>query len=460
MLRMGCFVRWGCILVLVSACTKKNPEYCASDGECADSLRPFCDVNGEFEESGFEDNTCTVRPADCAVDRCGCTPGSATCEGTQVSVCDAGGRSVITSPCALGCAITEPRCATFAPSNDLANALDDARAEMDVVLPVGITIDTSTGVVTTAGGATLGIRSVLVAQAGGLKPIRAFLGKSFVIDESRIVGANSFAAVSPGPIIVKGRVDASATGRINGPGGQEGSSSCVGGATAHEQCNSNNCAPGAGGGGNGTAGGAGGGVSPQVQRLGGQVQTTFAPLAGGCRGGDHLNTGGTLLNQGGAGGGAVQLVSLDSVRLVELGLIDVGAGGGDVTAGGGSGGTVVLEAPIVQMTGPSAGVTANGGAGGGCFAIGPDATPTLSPALGPSSCSHYAGTGGTGSAVATPGAYCTPVPPFGCDFTEAPRGGGGGAAGRIRIATADGQLEPSGRPLISGVVTTGTLTPQ
>ena len=453
---MGKLVWWGCVLVLVSACTKKNPAYCAGDAECLDSLRPFCDVAGEFEESGFEDNTCIERPADCAVERCGCTPNAATCEGTQISVCDANGRSVTTSPCALGCASSEPRCATFEPSNDLGNALEDAGLEMDVVLPAGVTFDTSAGVVTTSGGATLSVRSVLVAQGGGMKPIRAFLGRSFVFEETRIVGANPFAAVAPGPILVKGRVDASASGRTNGPGAQEGGASCVGGATAHEQCGSNNCAPGAGGGGNGTSGGAGSAAGLQVVRLGGQAQTSFAPLAGGCRGGDHLNTGGSLLNQGGAGGGAVQLVSLDSVRLVELGLIDVGAGGGDATAGGGSGGTVVLEAPIVRMTAPTAGVTANGGAGGACSAIGPDATPTLTPALGPT-CYYSAGNGGTGAAAATSALFC----PIGaCYIGEGPRGGGGGAVGRIRISTADGQFESAGPPLVSAIVTTGTLSPQ
>jgi hypothetical protein len=367
------------VLYAAAGCTKKNPEYCESDQQCLLTAAPFCDVDGAFTESGFEAHTCSERPEGCPIERCGCTVGETTCAGDQLSVCNEDGRTLATSRCSLGCAAEGTRCLTFEPSNDLGGPLEEASQEPDVLLPSGVRIDTSTGVITTAGGATLTVRSKLVSQ--GTSMIRVFLGKSFVIDDAVITGTHAFAAVSPGRILVKGRVDASATGRTGGPGAQDGPAACIGQFTVYEQCGSGNCAAGASGGGNATPGGKGGGLSPQPQRPGGAIQTSFAPLEGGCRGGNHRNSGGTVLNDGGAGGGAIQLVSLDSVALTEFGLIDVGAGGGDVTAGGGSGGTILIEAPVVRVTGPTAGFTANGGAGGGCNGVGQDGTPTTMPAL-------------------------------------------------------------------------------
>lgn len=423
-----------------------------------ESARPFCDVAGEFEESGNTPHLCSARPEGCSVERCGCTPGTVTCSGDQETVCADDGRSVMTRTCGLGCAADGTRCLTFEPSNDLGDALDEAAGEPDVVVPAGATIDTTTGVIASPGGATVTVRSMIVAQ--GAQMVRVFLARSFVLNDVSIRGDHAFAAVAPGTIIVKGRIDASADGRTGGPGAQEGAAACVGAFAVLTECGSGNCAPGAGGGGNATAGGRGGGLEPRPHTPGGSAQSSFAPLLGGCRGGDHRNTGGSVLNQGGAGGGAVQLVSLDSVTLEEFGFIDVGGGGGDTIAGGGSGGNILIEAPIVRLTGSTVGLTANGGAGGGCQAPGPDATPTLTPALGPSSCSYSAGHGGTVTQSSLDAYYCEYTGGTSCFAVTEPGGGGGGAVGRARIVTRTGELEQDGAPILSVSLSRTALTAQ
>lgn len=273
--------------IVAAGCTKPNPEFCGSDTDCKESARPFCDVAGEYAESEFTNNSCSARPERCPVERCGCTPGETSCDGEQLSVCNPEGTAFTASACALGCATDGTRCLSFEPSNDLGGPLADAAGEPEVVLPAGTTIDTTTGVVTTSGGATLVIPSRLVSQ--GTSTIRVFMGRSFVIDDTVISGVHAFAAVAPGPIVVKGRVDASASYRVGGPGAVD-VGTCVGQFTVHTQCGANDCALGAGGGGNATKGGDGGRVGPP-RRLGGDPQVAFAPLFGGCAGGNHRNTG-------------------------------------------------------------------------------------------------------------------------------------------------------------------------
>ena len=189
---------------------------------------------------------------------------------------------------------------------------------------------------------------------------------------------------------------------------------------------------------------------------GGSVQSTFSPLAGGCRGGAILDMmGATTIARGGGGGGAIQLVSGGQIVLSDQGLIDLGAGGGESSAGGGSGGTLVFEAPQVSMTGASAGVTANGGAGGGCDGgIGADALASTAKALGPACSYFYGGNGGTGAEL--PGNGCTVQ--VDCAMGDpAPRyGGGGGSVGRMRVATMPGGFSRV-TPVLSVHITTATL---
>lgn len=439
----------------LSACTKNNPAYCNNDAECTDSGRPFCDIEGQYPESDYTGHACSVTPAGCPIERCGCAPGeSLACSGDQVTICAADGHSTTSEICSLGCATSQPRCSTFTPSNDLEAALSDAALQPDVVLPPGSHIDTNLGLVQDSSGASIAVTTTLVSQNGGASMIRALEARSFVIDDVAVSGEYALAFVAPKSIVVRGRIDASAKYAVAGPGGQEAPAVCAGGDTRIDPpgCTGVNCyAKGAGGGGNATSGGAGGGENA-FGAPAGTLIPTFVPLVGGCRGGRLFNSDGTtLVTSGGAGGGAVQLVSSEAIRLTTVGLISVGGGGGYSTTGGGSGGTVVLEAPTVELNGAGTGIFANGGAGGGCSAAGADALLTMNPARGPQCSPRSAGDGGTAIYPVTSGEVCMGSCSLRYD------GGGGGAVGRVRIGTKDGTYQTMGGAQISAVVTTSML---
>jgi hypothetical protein len=439
-------------LITASACTEKNPAYCESDAECTNSARPFCDVGGEYPESDYTAHACSPMPSNCPVERCGCVAGTPlSCIGDQVTLCGSDGHSKVIDACPLGCSTTEPRCLRFAPSNDLEDALMDASAEPDVVFPPVTRIDTTLGLVQDGNGATVSVQSVLIAQNGGTSMIRAFKARSFVMDDVTVTGEHALAFVAPESISIRGRIDASAKKVVGGPGSQERPAVCVGADTKIENsgCTTNCYGWGAGGGGNGTAGGAGGG-NGAFGSPAGVLVPSFVPLVGGCRGGRLLD-GTTVLRTGGAGGGALQFVSLRSIRFTNVGVISVGGGGGPSTTGGGSGGTIVLEAPLVEFEGTGTGLFANGGGGGGCGSDGADANLSYGVAVGPNCTPYSAGDGGTAVYPVTSGEICTGT----CQLKLF--GGGGGAAGKARIATKDSTFKTVEDPLISAVVTASTL---
>lgn len=444
-------------LVALAACTEKNPRFCSQDSDCADPALPFCDVNGEFPESGGAHNLCTPTPADCPVDRCGCTPGEAlACDLDQLTVCAADGRSTTTATCALGCS-TEDRCLTFEPSNGLGPALEMAGDEPDVVLPAGASCDTETGEVRDRDGTTIVVKSIMIDQPGA-PGIRAFIGGSFEIGDVAVVGAPAVAFVSSGQIKLTGMFDVSARGRLGGPGALDSAVACVGASTQEKSSGGIGFVDGAGGGGASTPGARGGSWNTAApEGSPGQSQSGFVPLVGGCRGGSVKTiASGTLL--GGGGGGAVQIVSAQGIALTQLGVIDVGGGGGESDAGGGSGGLALLEAPVVEVLGATAGIAANGGAGGACVMNGAEATPNTTPARGPvcgSNNNVFGGDGATGAQTPRQGSDCT-----GTCFISGGRGGGGGAAGRAHFVTKTGELHMMGGPLLSVSVSEATLVPR
>jgi hypothetical protein len=443
------------LLALTTACTIRNPAFCASDGECTDPAAPICDLDGAFSGTS---NHCIPVPDDCPVERCGCTPGEAfACELDQLTVCGEDGRSIDTRPCGLGCATDETRCLAFEPSNGLGPALEMAENRPAVSLPDGASIDTELGTVVDGVGNTIDVASMLVTQANG-QPIRALLARSFVIGHVSVVGAHALAIVSPGTIIVNGLIDASAEGRRRGPGAVAQGAACVGGQSREEQ-GTFVFANGAGGGGNATEAGRGG-VFSGTRSDGGASVGSFAPLIGGCPGGEIVGLGGgSTTARGGGGGGGVQVVSLVEVGFLSSGMIDVGGGGGENGAGGGSGGVVIIEAPRVRLDGSATGIAANGGSGGGCGFAGTDATPSNSPALAPQSCANspHPGNGATGAIPPESGrSECS----SGSCFLIGYAGGGGGGAGRALVVTAGGNIDMIGAPLLSVALSQSRLTPR
>jgi len=361
----------------------------------------------------------------------------------------------VAEPCALGCSDGEPRCLTFEPVNGLGPALAASAQEPDVQLPPGTRIDTDTGVVQDVNGTAIPVKTMVVNQAGG-PPIQAFLARSFTANDLSVTGTNPLALVARGSIVLNGRVNARATGVVQGPGASP-SSSCAGADSRQYACSCTEpCSVGAGGGGNTHPGGRGGAATSEN---GGTAVTAVSPLVGGCAGGSQLTVdGGSVASQAGGGGGAIQIVSQTNVVVADQGLIDVGGGGGRSTAGGGSGGLVIIEAPEVSFLGPASGVVANGGAGGGCFQTGPDGTVNTSPAPGAVCTNYFAGSGGTGTLA--PGNGCI----IGVDSCEAvcpvSYGGGGGSVGRMWIRTRDGNIVSTGNPILSVNVSKGMLTPK
>lgn len=435
----------GLLLVLVG-CTTRNPLYCDQDSDCEDPSRPFCDLNGEYPESGNIGHTCSPTPANCPAERCGCVPGTATCSSDLQVTCNPDGMSATRTACALGCATGEPRCLTFQPTNIGTSVLADAGNEPDIVIPAGVRIDTTACTVTDAGGTLVAIRSVMVSQTAA--PICVLLARSFSIANASVTGVHPLGLVAAGPIELRGALDARSSSSFAGPGAQEGPAGCLGGSKP----DSGSVSDGGGGAGNATAGGKGG-SNTTANAPGGEAVTSFAPLAGGCRGGSIYSLMFVLYN-GGGGGGAVQLVSLQSIELRADGFINVSGGGGAPYAGGGSGGVVILEAPQVTLDGATTGIVANGGAGGGCNVAGQDGGTTTASALGGSGCNERGGNGGSGLAAAMDAVTC------GSTCFQARFGGGGGAVGRLRVATKVGGYEHSNSPVISALVSEATLTPQ
>ncbi len=458
------------VLVIVCvACTKPNPNFCEGDGDCLEAARPFCDIEGEYAESGFIHNVCSPRPANCAVERCGCTPGEGlTCQGDESSVCGQDGRSRELRPCVLGCA-SESRCLQFTPSNNLAEALESAYTASDVIIPPGSTIETSTGTVLTEQGSAVDVPSVLVPQTGA-REIRVFMAHSFELNDLTIRGPYPAAFVAAGAITIQGLVDAAARGPLDGPGAHPDTAGCTGRHTQEQYCGQLPlllaCSLGASGAGNVTAGGAGGTgvVANEPVRAplpGGVAASALTPLAGGCRGGDVLVEG-AAVQRGGGGGGAVQLVSATRITFASDGFLHVGGGGGAgeagrAFAGGGSGGNALLEAPIIEMVGASTGLAANGGAGAACAAPGADATRDLTVARAPR-CMASGGDGATKLSAPGPGIDTCPSG-TGCEVV-AHFGAGGGALGRVRFVTASGQVERTGAPVVSADETVVTLVAQ
>lgn len=233
--------------------------------------------------------------------------------------------------------------------------------------------------------------------------------------------------------------------------------------------------PGGGGGGGhagiGGNGGDGGGAGGGAYDFPTDSGTFFfhGGAGGGAGGGSVFAYGGA----GGSGGGAIRLVAATSIAIGEGtrygGINASGCGGGpgvqgdgiSEPGGGGAGGSIELEAPVVTL-GRSASLLAAGGGGGSIGGTG-DGGPNLVPILGTSpdlgatdamGCPWGGGAGGGWHGV--DGERGNLVTPTGC--------GAGGAAGWIRISTRPGGLTISNAGIIvappadGGAFLTGLLS--
>lgn len=380
----------------------------------------------------------------------GCTANQLLrCDGSSLVRCNSDGTAEITGACSLGCSVSPLHCTDIDPSNGLARYLDMAAGEPDLDLGTKATINTKDGTVTVDGKSVV-VRSALVAQPSA-PTILVFIVHSLTANDVTVTGdtsgnsgGNAFALVSEGDIKIGGVFNASATGNARGPGVYD-DAICKGGSSAL----SGSSLSGTGGGGFGSAGGAGGSASTAdgsaTGGSGGKPTgtPTLIPLRGGC---DSGHPDGTNPSTGGAGGGAIQLVSRSRVSV-----IGVVAANGSSLYGGGSGGGILIEAPTVEVTGS---VVTNGGAGsGGCLGPGGDGRLDATPAQGGTCTSGEAGAGGNGGAGATAATDGASVHLSNSDAALAGHGGGG--VGRIRINTAPGGFHRAG--LFSPDPSTGAI---
>jgi hypothetical protein len=340
--------------------------------------------------------------------------------------CNDDGLTEASESCLLGCNGTEVRCNDMAPSNDLAPYLDMTAGEADIDLGTQATINTDNGDVKVDGN-QIRVSSTLLSQSSA-PVIRIFIVHSLVAHDVTVVGMNAIAIVSAGDVTIRGTFEASAFDRFVGPGAFN-DDACRGKDAVRRTIG---VAAGAGGGGFGGSGGAGGSVFNTDGTIPGGAggmpsgNPELVPLRGGC------DSGIFILYQG-TGGGAVQLVSRTKITVVGV----VAANGASVT-GGGSGGGILLESPVVDVSGN---VVANGGGGsGGCtlpLMHAEDGHLDATPAFG-SACDTTTGAhGGNGGARSTDASA-------GANFSGGLGGHGGGGVGRIRVNALPGGFYASG----------------
>jgi hypothetical protein len=411
---------------------------------------PFCDTGGTL---GGAVNECIA---------VNCTPGAfAECRGDTSVVCDATGENYELQQCVRGCDDATGGC-HIDPSNDLGQYYDMVPDPPDLELVTG-TIDTYTGTI----NGESSIPNFLVPAPSGGAPIRVFVARRVRLVDVTVVSsrlpAPALAIITTEDLAVEGSLTISNSSAV--PGGLS-DDDCRGKDGAYGVAGPNKTySSGQGGGGHGTAGGAGGSVSTggstadAIGGAGGSASGTaeLVPLRGGCS---------AAVGAKGQGGGATQLASMTTVRVV--GGIDVGGQAGShtsrdiatysgyVVSGGGAGGGVLLEAPNVIL-GPSARVLAKGGAGASRENDGSADISSQYPNIGASCSLEKCGAGGNGASAdieAEPGQSITHdlVAPI------ATAGGGGGGLGRLRINSADGTYMKAATTIEAAVVTSGVVT--
>ena len=489
-------------MLVVSAaagCQEPNPRSCI-DGTCTDPSLPFCDADGalagqpetciavactpgEFAACrGDHAVTCNSegtsydliqceRGCDEAAGGCRlCEPNQTVCANGKVQACDESGAVTESEACPLGCFSEEPRCTKLVPSNGLSQYLPLA-ADAPVLDFESISIDTTTGEVQDLVSHT----PILVPNFSFSTPnapgVRVFLASSanlrtvFVsaLHDGKAGAGNAFALVTKGPLRITGPIKVSF-----GVGTPK--TGCNAGMGHYRIDDGDGDGPflatGSGGGGNATVGGAGGGVSGFFAgAVGGAPigNELIVPLQGGCSSGPldgrDVYGDGEMID-GVLGGGAVQLVS--STEIVFDGKLDVRGGRGAAEAdplsvlvwGGGAGGSVLLEAPIVTMT-DRALIIAKGGGGG---AVGPESSSddTANADPGQTCQVQPCSPGGLGGTVGSPPVSALDVTRSG-NTGNGYAGGGGGAIGRLRVNTASGGYAKTSMTLEVAATSSGTI---
>jgi hypothetical protein len=332
---------------------------------------------------------------------------------------------------------------TLVPSNGLGPFLAQAESAPALVLTGVATISTIDGTVTDATG-SVPVSNVLVPGDANTPAVRVFIVGSARIDRLVFEGGTdnppAFALVSAGEVVISGGIDAAGDGTNKAPGSRT-SGTGVGDNGTQDMIGNVECTTGGGGGGGATPGGEGGrinGSSVAIGQPGMAIGSPeLIPLVGG-------GAGGAVGSESASGGGAVHIVSGTSIRVIEGASANVGGAGGIQRAsgigGGGAGGGLLLEAWVVDLDADAI-LAANGGSGASGTAGGTGSPgqateePALAPSCGSAPPTQCARGGAGGTAIAPqPGGTLTYV----STLANQTAGGGGGAAGHIRINVPPG----------------------
>jgi hypothetical protein len=330
------------------------------------------------------------------------------------------------------------------------------------------------------GGSNVGVftfRSLTIPAGAtvrmkGTKPGAILVRETLVFEGTLSVTADCAANVG---VAGGGAGGATSTGSVAADGG--GPNGGAGGTQDRGRA----CA--GGGGGNATPGGSGGavlaGVPCPAPPGGGKAPDLLATavLTAGSGGGAGVALGLPVAN-GGAGGGAVSMFV--SGELVVRGIIDARGCGGKgplwssasvnrSAGGGGSGGSIQIEAARLTIA-STARIVANGGGGGGTYCgnvtnrvtedlSGQDGQLSADVAKGGPSHVDDAGTkcpggGGNGGAGPTAASGGTSLPSA---LQDQATGGGGGAAGQIVLRTREVKVTIEQGAIVSPTAQTGPI---
>ena len=264
-------------------------------------------------------------------------------------------------------------------------------------------------------GITVPVTTVVMSQSVGPDVLVASVN-NFILEPGATVDLNGSRALLIavwGTATIGGTIDVSASFSAPGPGGAGASVTSLGCGGVPTGDFGVQGVPSTGGGGGGFQGAGG-----QGGNAGGPAGAGLQPPAtiqGGCAGGHGGASSGGLQGIRGAGGGAVQITSRESITIASGALIHAGGGGGSLGranygagGGGGAGGYIGLDAPMESIAGTLA---ANGGSGGGgasdvaSASSGANGRGDASPAIGGSGATATnigtCGRGGNGSAGGT-----------------------------------------------------------
>ncbi len=341
---------------------------------------------------------------------------------------------VASEPCPLGCFEDEPRCREIDPSNGLGAFLDLVDDAPDLDLEFAH-FDADLGVIRKATQEIVPAQTFFVAGTGGNPSVRVFMVNKLRIWNGVSAGGGALTAVvALSDIQIDGRLD---VGRLKFdlPG-------CTGG-FSEVGLNDPTTIPGTGGGGFGSVGGKGGNAGASPGGAGGAISGNLelVPLRGGCGGGSFRFVNSTIVpGPATPAGGAVQLVSRTKIEITGViqadgqeGDVEQATNDGGIFYGGGAGGGILLEAPIVTV-GDSAALLARGGPGAGGtgpFMNAPDTAAFIAARPGGADGAGASSPAGTGTNAPAPTSVSTSG------------GGGGGGVGRIRINTRDAFVGPS-----------------